>query len=216
MPQQDRPTLWTFRRCPYAMRARMAVLGAGVEVALREIKLKDKPQAFLEASPTSTVPHLSLGDQGLDESLDIMLWALRQNDPTGLLDMPEAGFALIAENDGPFKTALDHTKYASRYPELYPEKERAKASDFILHLNSKLEENTYLMGANPTLADIAIFPFVRQFAHIDRAWFDSQPWPHVTRWLDRYLGSADFATAMQKFPVWEIGAPELLYGGRGK
>lgn len=110
MPQQDLPILWSFRRCPYAMRARMAVRGAGVEVALREIRLKDKPQAFLEASPTGTVPDLWPGDQGLDESLDIMLWALRLCGPQGVLDVPQASFTFIAQNDGPFKTAQDHRK----------------------------------------------------------------------------------------------------------
>lgn len=189
------------------------MLSAGVEVELREIKLKDKPQAFLRASPSATVPNLQAGDMTLDESLDIMLWALKKSDPHGLLDMPSIGKTLIAENDGPFKAALDHTKYAVRYPDLDPQSERIKASDFIQSLDVRLAESHFLTGDRLTLADIAIFPFVRQFANIDRAWFDAQPWPNAIRWLDGFLLSVDFQTAMTKIPVWEDGAHPYLFGG---
>ena len=212
MLTMPRPILWSFRRCPYAIRARMAVLSAGLEVELREIKLKDKPEAFLSASPSATVPNLQAGDLNLDESLDIMLWALGQNDPHGLLNMPNIGKTLIAQNDGPFKAALDHTKYAVRYPDLDPQSERAKASDFIQSLDTRLAAQAFLMGDRPSLADIAIFPFVRQFAHIDRAWFDAQPWLHVILWLDGLLQSPDFRKAMTKSPVWEDGAQPYLFG----
>lgn len=188
------------------------MLSAGLEVELREIKLKDKPPAFLRASPSATVPNLQAGDQNLDESLDIMLWALGQSDPHGLLNMPDIGETLIAQNDGPFKAALDHTKYAIRYPDLDPQSERSKASDFIQTLNTRLTENLFLTGDRPTLADIAIFPFVRQFAHIDRAWFDAQPWPQVIPWLDGFLESADFQKAMTKVTVWNDGTPPYLFG----
>lgn len=190
----------------------MAVLSAGLEVELREIKLKDKPQAFLSASPSATVPNLQAGDLNLDESLDIMLWALGQSDPHGLLNMPEIGKTLIAQNDGPFKAALDHTKYAVRYPDLDPQSERAKASDFIQCLDARLAAQAFLTGDTPSLADIAIFPFVRQFAHIDRAWFETQPWPHVILWLDGFLRSADFQKAMTKVPVWDGGTHLFLFG----
>lgn len=206
------PILWSFRRCPYAIRARMALLSAGLKVELREIKLKDKPQAFLEASPSATVPNLQAVDLSLDESLDIMLWALGQSDPHGLLEMQEDGKVLIALNDGPFKAALDHTKYAVRYPDTDPKAEREKASDFIRSLDARLAMHAFLMGDRSTLADLAIFPFVRQFAHIDRAWFDAQPWPHVILWLDGFLQSAHFQTAMTKFPVWEDGTHPYLFG----
>ncbi len=212
MLTMPRPILWSFRRCPYAIRARMAVLSAGLEVELREIKLKDKPQAFLSASPSATVPNLQAGDLNLDESLDIMLWVLGQSDPHGLLKMPNIGKTLIAQNDGPFKAALDHTKYAVRYPDLNPQSERAKASDFIQSLETRLAAQAFLTGDTPTLADIAIFPFVRQFAHIDRAWFDAQSWPHVILWLDGFLQSADFQTAMTKVPVWDGGPHLFLFG----
>jgi len=207
-----RPILWSFRRCPYAIRARMAVLASSLEVELREIKLQDKPEAFLEASPSATVPNLQEGDLGLDESLDIMLWALRQNDPEGLLDMPQDGLTLIAQNDGPFKAALDHTKYAVRYPDLDRGVERSKASDFIQSCNTRLATHAFLMGDRPTLADLAIFPFIRQFANIDRTWFDAQPWSHMVHWLDGFLCSAAFEAAMTKLPIWEEGAPPSLFG----
>ncbi|WP_081285352.1 glutathione S-transferase [Tritonibacter mobilis] len=209
---RPRPILWSFRRCPYAMRARMAVLSAGLEVELREIKLKNKPQAFLAASPSATVPNLQAGDLNFDESLDIMRWALDQCDPHGLLSMPSIGETLIAQNDGPFKTALDHTKYATRYPDLDPQSERAQASDFIHSLETRLATHPFLTSDGPTLADIAIFPFVRQFAHIDRAWFDAQPWSNVISWLDGFLQHADFQTAMAKITVWEEGARPYLFG----
>ncbi|MEP3639843.1 MAG: glutathione S-transferase [Paracoccaceae bacterium] len=209
MPQ---PVLWSFRRCPYAIRARMAVLSAGLEVELREIKLKDKPPAFLSASTSATVPNLQAGDLNLDESLDIMNWALGQSDPHGLLNMPNVGETLIAQNDGPFKAALDHTKYAVRYPDLDPQAERTKASEFLQSLNKRLAAHAFLLGDRPTLADLAIFPFVRQFANIDRTWFDRQPWPDVIRWLDGFLQSADFHTVMTKIPVWEDGSRPYLFG----
>lgn len=207
-----RPILWSFRRCPYAIRARMAVLASGLEVEMREIKLQAKPEAFLNASPSATVPSLEAGDLSLDESLDIMLWALGQNDPQELLDMPEEGRSLIAQNDGPFKAVLDHTKYAVRYPELDPEAERSKASDFIQSLDTRLAAQRFLMGDRATVADLAVFPFIRQFANIDRASFDAQSWPHAVRWLDGFLQSAAFETAMRKIPVWEDGAPPYYFG----
>ena len=190
----------------------MAVVSAGLEVELREIKLKNKPQAFLAASPSATVPNLQAGDLNFDESLDIMRWALAQSDPHGLLNMPSTGETLIAQNDGPFKTALDHTKYATRYPDLNPQSERAQASDFIHSLETRLATHPFLMGDRPTLADIAIFPFIRQFAHIDRAWFDAQTWPNMISWLDSFLHRTDFQTAMAKITVWEEGARPYLFG----
>lgn len=188
------------------------MLSAGLEVELREIKLKDKPQAFLSASPSATVPNLQVGDLNLDESLDIMLWALGQSDQHGFLNMPNVGKTLIVQNDGPFKTALDPTKYAVRYPDLDPQSERAKASGFIRSLDTQLAAQAFLTGDRPTLADIAIFPFLRQFAHIDRVWFDAQPWPNTIRWLDGFLQSADFQKAMTKVPVWEGGTRPYLFG----
>ncbi|SEW44038.1 Glutathione S-transferase [Cognatiyoonia koreensis] len=201
---QPTPILWSFRRCPYAMRARLAVQSAGIRTEIREILLKEKPAAFLKASQSGTVPALE-ADETLDESRDIMVWALRQHDPDRWLDMPDAGHALIDTNDGPFKAALDHTKYAVRFPDLDPEQERAKASTFLTDLNDRLAHNTYLFKASPALADMAILPFVRQFANTDRAWFDAQAWPHLIRWLDTFLESTALKKIMAKYPPWQPG-----------
>lgn len=200
-----RPIFWSFRRCPYAMRARLAVHSSGIDVELREILLKDKPTAFLETSESGTVPALKTADTVIDESLDIMTWTLERSDPEGWLDMPAEGHDLISECDGPFKSALDHTKYAVRFPELDESKERRKASNFLYKLNARLTETHHLFGDTPTLADMAILPFARQFANTDRQWFDAQDWPHLIQWLDRFLDSTEFAAIMKKYPPWVPG-----------
>lgn len=196
------PTLYSFRRCPYAMRARLAILAAGTPVHLREILLRDKPQAFLDASPSGTVPCLVLPDQVIDESLDIMVWALEHADPDGMLDMPKAGWDLIARCDGPFKYALDRTKYATRFPDEDPAAHRADAAAFLAELDNRIATHIF---KRPSLADMAIVPFVRQFAFIDKAWFDAQPWHNLLGWLDRFLSSDAFGLVMQKYPTWREG-----------
>ena len=193
------------------MRARLAVRAAGVRVDLREILLRDKPEAFRAASPSATVPCLQDGTLIVDESLDIMLWALRRSDPQGLLKMPQAGWDLIARNDGPFKTALDHTKYAVRYPDLDPAAERAKAAAFLHALEPRLSAHDWLFGDAPTLADLALLPFIRQFANTDRAWFDAQEWPGLRGWLDRFTESAEFAAIMGKLPPWQPDHPPVIF-----
>lgn len=200
--------LYSFRRCPYAMRARMALLASGQQVALREVVLRDKPAAFLAASPSGTVPCLVTGAEVLDASLDIMIWALNRNDPQGWLDMPKAGHALISRADGPFKHALDRTKYAARYPEEDATEHRAYASAFLADLDAQLGEWLF---DRPTLADYAILPFVRQFAFIDKAWFDAQPWPNLHRWLEAFLASAEFTQIMGKYPQWKPDDPAIYF-----
>ena len=158
------PILWTFRRCPYAMRARLAIASAGVDVELREILLRDKPQPFLEASPKGTVPVVQTKDRVIEESLDVMLWALDQNDPEGWLNMPKHGFELIAEADGPFKLALDRTKYESRHPDVDIGQERQNAGCFLQKLDQLLDQQSFLFAQSPRIADMAILPFV------SRAW----------------------------------------------
>lgn len=207
------PILWTFRRCPYAMRARLGILSAGVQVELREILLRDKPQAFLDTSATATVPALRLQDRVIDESQDIMVWALERNDPLRLLDMPQDGWSLIETNDGPFKAALDHTKYATRYPELDHEAERNRAASYLIDLDQQLSGQPWLFGNCATLADLALLPFVRQFAHIDRAWFDDQPWPNLILWLDRFLGGEAFGQIMHKYKPWSEDDEPIWFGG---
>jgi len=208
----DLPVLWSFRRCPYAIRARLALLSARQPVALREILLRDKPPAFLRASPSATVPALEVAGQVIDESLEIMRWALERHDPEGLLEMPDAGWALITQNDGPFKAALDHTKYAARYPDRDARADRERAAEILRALENRLSQAPYLFGAKPKLAALALVPFIRQFAYIDRAWFDAQPWPGVIRWLDAALASPAFERAMAKAPVWSPEASPLVFG----
>jgi glutathione S-transferase len=205
------PILWTFRRCPYAMRARLAIQSSGCQVALREILLKDKPAPFLAASPKGTVPVVQDGDRVIEESRDVMLWALGRNDPEGWLDMPAEGHALIDQNDGPFKSALDHTKYAVRFPDRSEEGERAKAMAFLKNLNDRLARSPFLMGDRRTLADMAILPFVRQFANTDRTWFDAQGLGPLTAWLDDFLASERFRAIMTKYPPWQEGQDQVLF-----
>lgn len=210
----DLPILWSFRRCPYAMRARLAIYSSGVQVALQEILLRDKPADFLATSPKGTVPVVNDAGDVIAESRDVMVWALRQIDTENLLDMPDAGHDLLDQCDGPFKAALDHTKYAVRHPELSEIDEREKASVFLRDLNARLADGPYLFGRNRTLADIGIAPFVRQFANTDRAWFDAQDWPHLTQWLDRFLESDDFKSVMTKYAPWRPGDAPVIFPER--
>ena len=192
--------LYSFRRCPYAMRARLALLyAAGPQVALREVVLRDKPDAFLRASPSGTVPCLVLPDRVIDESLDIMVWAFGSSDPLGLSTMPPQGWAWIERCDGPFKDDLDRTKYSSRYPDLDATVSRDRAAAFLQDLNDQI--GTFILD-RPSLADLAIAPFVRQFAFIDKPWFDAQSWPQLQHWLNRFLTSDGFASIMGKYPPW--------------
>lgn len=205
------PILWTFRRCPYAMRARLAIQSSGQQVQLREILLRDKPAPFLAASPKGTVPVLQDGDKIIEESRDVMLWALGRNDPEGWLDMSQEGHALIDACDGPFKRALDHTKYAVRFPDRDEAEERAKAMVFLREWNDRLNTAPYLMGPKRTLADMAILPFVRQFANTDRVWFDAQGLGSLRKWLDDFLGSDRFRGVMTKYPPWQSAQDRVLF-----
>jgi glutathione S-transferase len=205
------PILYSFRRCPYAMRARMALLASGTVCELREIVLRAKPQELLAASPKGTVPVVVLADDTvIEESLDIMLWALERNDPQQWLTPEHESLdemrQLIAQCDGDFKLHLDRYKYPNRFDNVDALQHRASGAAFLLKLESDLAQHSYLFGSRPTLADIAIFPFVRQFAQTDQAWFDAQPWPHVMRWLSVLLDSTFFTRVMHKFEPWESGS----------
>jgi len=202
------PVLYSFRRCPYAMRARLALLVSDRQVELREVVLRDKPEAFLAASPSGTVPCLVLGDVIFDESLEIMVHALERHDPRGWLEMPPAGHDWIARCDGPFKHALDRTKYAARYPDEDTKVHRALAYAFLADLEEHLGEWLF---DHPTLADYAVLPFVRQFALIDKPWFDTQPWPNLHRWLAAFLSSPKFTAIMNKYPQWQAGDPVVHF-----
>lgn len=205
------PILYSFRRCPYAIRARLAVASAGVTVELREVVLRDKAPEFLAVSPSATVPCLVTGDTVIDESLDVMKWALGRADPEALLDMPEEGWELIETTDGRFKTALDRYKYHTRHADVDPEQERGQASAFLAELETKLDGQSWLFGNRPTIADLAILPFVRQFAFVDKPWFDAQPWPNLSVWLERFITSDRFRAVFQKYPKWENGDEVTLF-----
>lgn len=216
--QSALPVLYSFRRCPYAIRARLAVRSSGTAVALREIVLRQKPPEFLEASPSATVPTLVCsGAPVIDESLDIMLWALGRNgDPEHWLEPEkgthEAGLALVAANDGPFKTHLDRYKYHVRHADCDPLEERALASVHLRAWDTHLSDSPWLLGSRASLADMAILPFVRQFANVDRDWFDHQDWPGLLRWLVTFENSERFAAVMHKYPPWTSDDAITVFG----
>ncbi len=206
-----RPVLYSFRRCPYAMRARMALWVAGIAVELREVKLAAKPPELLAASPKATVPVLVLPEGSvIDQSLDIMRWALARNDPEGWLAGDDA--VLIAANDRPFKHHLDRAKYPGRYDEDGVTDHRAAALALLAPLEARLAAAPYLCGAGRSLTDMALFPFIRQFAAIDPAWFAAQPLPRLQGWLDRLIGSDLFAAVMPKFAPWKASDAPVLFG----
>jgi glutathione S-transferase len=212
------PILYSFRRCPYAMRARLAILASGITCELREIVLRDKAPEMLEASPKATVPVLLADGKVIEESFEIMQWALEQSDPQGWLTpesgTPEQVLTLIAAADNGFKSNLDRYKYASRFDPSGGEAARDNAAMYLRDLNDQLASTGHLYGRRNSLADMAIAPFVRQFANVDRAWFDAQQWPHLLTWLNRFLASDDFAAIMNKYPKWHAGEPVILFPER--
>ena len=204
------PVFWSFRRCPYAMRARLAVCSAGIQVELREILLRDKPDAFLKASPKGTVPVVELADGTvIEESRDVMQWALSQNDPDGWLDVqhrdPEGTAAFLDALDGPFKTHLDRYKYASRFDPEAALTHREEGAAMLAEFDTKLAAQPSLSGKKNGLLDSTTLPFVRQFRIADPVWFDVQPWPHLHHWLQTFLASGQFAAVMKKYAVWQEG-----------
>ena len=206
------PILYSFRRCPYAMRARMAIAAAGVTVSLREVLLKDKPSELLAASPKGTVPVLVLPDGGvIDESLEVMLWALNANDPQGWLQGAEIASEWTQACDGEFKHWLDRYKYADRHPEHPAAVYRKNAETFLDKLEIALTASSWLTGDTPGVIDVALFPFVRQFAGVDPAWWQEAPYPNTQQWLDGWLNSALFLAIMAKYPRWESGQPGQVF-----
>lgn len=204
------PILYSFRRCPYAMRARMALSISALTYVIREVSLRDKPAAMLAASSKATVPVLVLPDgRVLDESLDIMRWALAQHDPEHWLAAGDPMSEVIACNDGPFKFHLDRMKYANRYADSQPVVHRAEAIKLLALLETRLANHPYLFGSTPSLADVAIFPFVRQFAHADAAAFAHLPLPCLQLWLSRWEASALFQSVMTKYRVWQAGDEDV-------
>jgi glutathione S-transferase len=197
------PLLYSFRRCPYAIRARMAIYSAAIPIQIEEVSLKHKPQAMLEYSSKGTVPVLVVGDKVIDESLEIMKWALEQNDPDNWyvsLSQEELNNShkLIRENDGNFKTWLDRYKYADRHPEYSQEYYRDQCANYLEQLETILQQQPCLIRPELTFADIAIFPFVRQFSMVDQDWFAQGPYPKLSGWLKALLELPLFIQVMAK------------------
>ncbi len=204
------PVLYSFRRCPYAIRARLALRCSGTQVELREVDLKHKPAEMLTISPAATVPVLDLG-QGrvLTQSLDILHWALQQSDPEGWLQQGDAAFNqwLVDTTDGDFKRWLDRYKYAERFPERSATEWRDEAVRCLIEpLEVRLTAQPHVGGEKPCWADAAVFPFVRQFAAVDPVWWGASPSVHTWRWLDAWLSNPLFLACMHKEPVWAPGA----------
>ena len=199
-----KPILYSYRRCPYAMRARMALKYAGIEYEHREIVLRNKPQSMLQVSPKGTVPVLCVGVLILDQSMDIMRWALDRSDPDGWLE-PDQLIAIewLEKNDGPFKTLLDQYKYPERYPHLNREEILNAAIELMLRpMEAALELNTYLLGNKLSWVDVAIFPFIRQFSMSDQKNFEALPFNRLQGWLGQLIESELFNSVMHKHPVW--------------
>ncbi len=183
----------------------MAIHYAGVKVELREIHLKYKPQELLQASAKGTVPVLVLSNgKVIDESLEIMRWAINQRDPKHWWqeNLASRTNSLIEINDNEFKQHLDHYKYADRHPQQTQLQYRAKAEQFLQQLEQKLKDQQYLMGNEISFCDVAIFPFIRQFAFVDKHWFDQAPYSNLRRWLQAFLDSELFLQVMGKQPIW--------------
>ena len=210
------PILWSFRRCPFAMRARLAIAVSGQIVQLREILLRDKPAAFLATSAKGTVPVLDLLDGTvIEESRDIMMWALGANDPDGWLDtwqkQPDKAKTFLDNVDGSFKHDLDRYKYASRYDVSAARQHRENGAQFLAELDQSLRATGALAGDGLGFMDFAILPFIRQFRIADPKWFDAQPWPYLHRWLQEFLGSEAFLRIMLKYPPWQEGAKAIRF-----
>lgn len=218
------PILYSLQHCPYAMRARLGLLMAQQQVLLRAITMKNKPPEMLALSPKGTVPVLLLNSTSLDhppkvidESLDIMIWALQKNDPQDLLhkkspnDLIEA-LELIKRNDQEFKPQLEIYKKAKRFHLENVLKERAKCEVFIAELEHKLVSTGFLIGEKPGLIDYALLPFVRQFSRVQRSWFQQAPYPYLRNWLESHMQSRLYAKAMAKYPLWLEEHQDCLMG----
>jgi len=180
----------------------MAIACSGIQVVLREVSLRDKPQSLRDISAKATVPVLLTAEEKvIDESLDIMMWALLQSDPSAWLC--SINYALIENNDGPFKQWLDRYKYADRYPEQSQQFYRQQGEHTLLMLEQALIESPFLSGNNVTLTDIAIFPFIRQFVSVEQGWFEQAPYPKTRQWLDYLVASELFQLTMYKYLPWD-------------
>lgn len=215
------PILYSLRNCPYAMRARMAIFKSQQAVILRDLVLSNKPKTFLEASPKATVPVVVLpNNEVIDESLDVMLWALHTHDPDNLLRASKTSsanakseiLALIQKFDDGFKPALEAYKCAKRYHESNLIECRLECEKYIKNLEERLNAHIYLLDNNESMADIALLPFIRQFAKVERSWYLQSPYPKLKQWLNSYLQSLMFSKVMTKHPLYKEGDEPITFG----
>lgn len=217
--QSNLAVLYSLRNCPYAMRARLAIFKAKQPVLLRDLVLSNKPKEMLAASPKGTVPVVVLADNTvIDESLEVMLWALQCSDPDDLLHSQEEGalsvmLLLINDFDNHFKARLEAYKCAKRYQEDNVSECRVACEHYLQQLEWRLTEHTFLMSNKESLADIALVPFIRQFARVERQWYLQSPYPKVRQWLNNYLQSATFTKVMAKHPLWVDNHEDIIFGG---
>ena len=208
------PILYSFRRCPYAMRARMAIHISGQKCELREVLLRDKPPSMLEYSAKGTVPVLILQDgKVIDECLDVIDWALNLNDPDDWQRSKDTKKTkeLIKINDGEFKYHLDRYKYSKRYDNEDPEFHRKKCLKFIESVNNELNNSKYIFDDNISYADIVVLPFIRQFRIADIEWFDSLPYDNLKKWLSSFLDSSLLHSIMKKYDLWKEGDKSIVF-----
>lgn len=224
------PVLYSLRNCPYAMRARLAIYRSKQVVELRDIVLTNKPAAFLDVSPKATVPTLVLSSSKvIDESLDLMLWALSKGDPNDLLRMNiddrasnssdteysqelNEILSLVKRFDDEFVPCLDAYKCAKRYHESNLNECRQACEALIQELEQRLSLHAFVIDNKESIADIALLPFIRKFAKIERQWYLQSPYPELRRWLDNYLQSRMFSKVMAKYPLWSLGQPVVEFG----
>jgi glutathione S-transferase len=215
--KEDIPILYSLRNCPFAIRARLALLSAKQQVILRNIVLTDKPNAFVRVSPKATVPVLQLCTaQVIDESLQIMLWALKESDPDNLLHSHDASalsamLSLIDRFDQQFKPSLEQYKCAKRYHEDTLVEYRQICEQHLQKLEQALNQHDFFISDHASLADLAIFPYIRQFARVERQWYLQAPYPKLRQWLNYYLQSTMFTKAMVKYPLWIESSPRVYF-----
>jgi len=216
--KESKPILYSLRNCPYAIRARMAILAAKQQVILRNIVLTDKPQAFLIASPKGTVPVLELTSKiVIDESLQIMLWALGKNDPDNLLHVDDVRvltkmLALIEVFDQQFKPCLEQYKCAKRYHEDTVKEYRQACEQYLQPLEQALNHHAFVLSEHESLADLALFPFIRQFSRVERQWYLQSPYPKLRQWLNNYLQRPLFTRVMAKYQIWSKNDHQVCFG----
>lgn len=212
------PVLYSLRNCPYAMRARLAIYASGQQVHLRDLVLSNKPADMLSVSPKGTVPVLITTDHlVIDESLSIMQWAFSQTDPDDYLHkiMPNAQadmLSVIALFDNEFKGHLEQYRCAKRYHEPTLIDNRQLCEPYLTDLESRLSQHLFLMSDKPSLLDVALLPFIRQFARVERQWYLQSPYPKLRQWLNTYLQSRMFSKVMTQYPMWLDTKEDVVFG----